>query len=274
MSHESFRRYQREFPEVGEIVIVEITEISEVGMYVKLIEYDGALGFVQLSECSKKGKPIQTRPGTKEILLVISVDEKKLYIDLSKKKLLPDERDKARELFSLNANLFKTISIISDNSKESKALLYQEIVWKLSPTDLLININIDLLKVSEIVKECLRDEIKLAVNPLERLYQCFIEVVCFSSEGIDGIKQAFKCVKDEYPLITSSLRVPPLYQMKLKGVQEEEALEILNKALVILDREIQKNGGTMSVKIPPHVFTSDAEVEKLIIERYKAKTSM
>ena len=42
------RYYREELPAKAQIVMVETTEIKELGAYVKLLEYDNAEGFIML----------------------------------------------------------------------------------------------------------------------------------------------------------------------------------------------------------------------------------
>jgi translation initiation factor 2 subunit 1 len=65
---------------VGEVVMVNVRDITEVGAYVSLLEYDGMEGMVLLSELSRKrirsiNKLI--RVGRQEVVAVLRVDEDK-----------------------------------------------------------------------------------------------------------------------------------------------------------------------------------------------------
>ena len=68
------------FPQVGEVVMVIVKDITDVGAYVSLLEYDGMEGMVLLSELSRKrirsiNKLI--RVGRQEVVAVLRVDEDK-----------------------------------------------------------------------------------------------------------------------------------------------------------------------------------------------------
>jgi translation initiation factor 2 subunit 1 len=83
------RFYEKEFPEKGDIVIVKVKRVAEMGAYVSLLEYSGLEGMILMSELSKRRirsvKKI-VRVGRHEVVLVLRVDKEKGYIDLSKKR--------------------------------------------------------------------------------------------------------------------------------------------------------------------------------------------
>ena len=48
------RYYEAEFPEMEEIVVVQVKRIVDMGAYVSLLEYDNQEGMLLLSELSKR----------------------------------------------------------------------------------------------------------------------------------------------------------------------------------------------------------------------------
>jgi len=50
----SCRYYEQKYPEVDEVVMVNVVQIAEMGAYVKLLEYDGQKGMILMSEFSRK----------------------------------------------------------------------------------------------------------------------------------------------------------------------------------------------------------------------------
>nr|BAG59724.1 unnamed protein product [Homo sapiens] len=86
----SCRFYQHKFPEVEDVVMVNVRSIAEMGAYVSLLEYNNIEGMILLSELSRRrirsiNKLI--RIGRNECVVVIRVDKEKGYIDLSKRRL-------------------------------------------------------------------------------------------------------------------------------------------------------------------------------------------
>ncbi|EDL02627.1 mCG5813, isoform CRA_a, partial [Mus musculus] len=99
----SCRFYQHKFPEVEDVVMVNVRSIAEMGAYVSLLEYNNIEGMILLSELSRRrirsiNKLI--RIGRNECVVVIRVDKEKGYIDLSKRRVSPEEAIKCEDKFT------------------------------------------------------------------------------------------------------------------------------------------------------------------------------
>lgn len=72
--------YENKFPEIDEVVMVNVRSIAEVGAYVQLLEYDNIEGMVLLSELSRRRiRSVQKiiRVGRNEAVVVMRVDKEK-----------------------------------------------------------------------------------------------------------------------------------------------------------------------------------------------------
>lgn len=54
MSRSDVRMYKAKFPEVDDVVMVQVKSIAESGAYVSLLEYNGIEGMILLSELSRR----------------------------------------------------------------------------------------------------------------------------------------------------------------------------------------------------------------------------
>ena len=94
------RFYRERVPEKDIVVKVETTEIKDLGASVRLLEYGGIEGFIQMSHVStRRVRSVQKylKIGRREMMEVFRVDKEKQYIDLSKKSLMPDSLDEAEK---------------------------------------------------------------------------------------------------------------------------------------------------------------------------------
>lgn len=76
----SCRMYQNRYPEVDDLVMVNVRQIAEMGAYVQLLEYDNIEGMILLSELSRRRiRSIQKliRVGKNEVVVVLRVDKEK-----------------------------------------------------------------------------------------------------------------------------------------------------------------------------------------------------
>lgn len=53
-THQETRMYESKYPEVDDVVMVQVKSIAEMGAYVALLEYNGIEGMILLSELSRR----------------------------------------------------------------------------------------------------------------------------------------------------------------------------------------------------------------------------
>lgn len=53
-THQDTRMYESKYPEVDDVVMVQVKSIAEMGAYVALLEYNGIEGMILLSELSRR----------------------------------------------------------------------------------------------------------------------------------------------------------------------------------------------------------------------------
>ena len=75
-----FRMYESEFPEIDELVMVQVRSIADMGAYVSLLEYNNIEGMILLSELTRRrirsvSKLIKV--GRVEPVMVLRVDKEK-----------------------------------------------------------------------------------------------------------------------------------------------------------------------------------------------------
>lgn len=80
--------------QVDDVVMVQVRSIAEMGAYVSLLEYGGIEGMILLSELSRRRiRSVQklVKVGRQEPVMVLRVDKEKGYIDLSKRRVSPED---------------------------------------------------------------------------------------------------------------------------------------------------------------------------------------
>ncbi|KAI0801751.1 eukaryotic translation initiation factor 2 subunit alpha [Irpex lacteus] len=123
------RYYEQKYPDVDELVMVQVREIAEMGAYVKLLEYDNIEGMILLSELSRRRiRSVQKliRLGRNEVVVVLRVDKEKGYIDLSKRRVSPEDIVKCEERYmkskavaSIIRHVASKIPSLSDDATEN-----------------------------------------------------------------------------------------------------------------------------------------------------------
>ncbi|CED83181.1 eukaryotic translation initiation factor 2 subunit alpha [Phaffia rhodozyma] len=273
------RFYVDKYPEVDDLVMVQVKQIAEMGAYVKLLEYDGIEGMILLSELSRRRiRSIQKliRVGRNEVVVVLRVDKEKGYIDLSKRRVSAEDVEKCEEKFEKGKLVNSVLTHVAGKLEMEVETLYAECGWPLGskfghtydafklsitePEKVFEGINLPAATL-----ETLRENIARRLTPKPVKIRSDIEVKCFAYEGIDAIKAALKAgeaLSTESIPIKIRLVAPPLYVVTTNSTDKSGGVELMEKALQVIDEKITEAGGEMSVKMKPKAV-SEAEDQEL-----------
>ncbi|KAJ8145903.1 hypothetical protein OXX80_003391 [Metschnikowia pulcherrima] len=289
MSSSNCRFYENKYPEVDEVVMVNVQEIAEMGAYVKLLEYDNIEGMVLLSELSRRRiRSIQKliRVGKNEVAVVLRVDKEKGYIDLSKRRVSAEDIVKCDERYNKSKAVHSILRHCAEKYNISLEKLYQTVGWplsrkfghaydafKLSITDPAIFADIE-APSTEIL-----DELKLYISrrltPQAIKVRADVEVSCFAYEGIDAIKTALKTAEaesTEQMQVKAKLVAAPLYVISTQALDKNQGVALLEKAIEKVTASIEAAGGNLKITMAPKAVTAteDAELQALL-ERKEAE---
>ncbi|KAG8332273.1 eukaryotic translation initiation factor 2 subunit 1 [Homalodisca vitripennis] len=278
------RFYKEKYPEVEDVVMVNVRSIAEMGAYVHLLEYNNIEGMILLSELSRRrirsiNKLI--RVGKTEPVVVIRVDKEKGYIDLSKRRVSPEDVEKCTERFAkakaVNSILRHVAELLHYESNEQLEELYQRTAWlfeerlkkKASAYDFFKQAVLDPSILTECgldekTQEVLLNNIKRKLTSQAVKIRADIEVACYGYEGIDAVKAALKaglaCSTEDLP-IKINLIAPPLYVMTTATPEKADGLVALQTAIEEIEKTIKNMGGVFQIQMAPKVVTATDEAE-------------
>ncbi|UYV82220.1 EIF2S1 [Cordylochernes scorpioides] len=226
----SCRFYQSKYPEIDDVVMVNVRSIAEMGAYVHLLEYNGIEGMILLSELSRRrirsiNKLI--RVGRSECVVVIRVDQEKGYIDLSKRRVSAEDIERCKEKYSkaksVNSLLRHVAELLNYETDEELEELYQKTAWYFDEKYKKQGGSYDVFKLAvqaprskkfgvlvqpgddarnpTILDECgldpktqsiLHANIAWRLTPQSVKIRSDVEVCCYGYEGIDAVKDALQ----------------------------------------------------------------------------------
>lgn len=280
----SCRFYKEKYPEVDDVVMVNVRAIAEMGAYVYLLEYNNIEGMILLSELSRRrirsiNKLI--RVGKTEPVVVIRVDKEKGYIDLSKRRVSAEDVEKCTERFAkakaVNSILRHVADILKFETDEQLEELYQKTAWHFEEKYKSKAAAYDVFKQA-VVDPSILDECGLEENTREVLLnnirrkltsqavkiRADIECACYEYEGIDAVKEALRAgletSTEELP-IKINLIAPPLYVMTTSTPEKADGLKALENAIERIRETITKLGGVFTVNMAPKVVTATDEAD-------------
>lgn len=235
------------FPEVGEIVIVSVTQITPYSAMCKLEEYPGKEGMIHISEVSGKWvRDIKkfVKPNKTYVVRVMKVDEAKGHIALSLKRVSKIDRSRKMQDYKREQKAEKILEKIAREQKISLDKVYEEIGFKLqeefgeifkaldiaskSP-ELLINKGIQpkwAKIIHEIAKESIqRKKVKIKAE---------LEIKSYSGDGIDQIKNFLINLSNKYGVNIKYISAPK-YSVEVVSenpkMTKKELKENLNTAI-------------------------------------------
>ncbi|KIY44114.1 hypothetical protein FISHEDRAFT_67787 [Fistulina hepatica ATCC 64428] len=297
------RYYKQKYPEVDELVMVQVRQIAEMGAYVKLLEYDNTEGMILLSELSRRRiRSVQKliRVGRNEVVVVLRVDKEKGYIDLSKRRVSPEDITKCEDRYMKSKTVASILRHVASRlPRESGAAaagslgggeepdahtdaaleqLYETIAWPLAeifphPYDAF---KLALTEPKGVwdklpapmdahVLELLTVTIARRLTPQPIKIRADIELTCYTPAGIDAIKKALRAGEkqstDAVP-IKARLVAPPLYVLSTNASDKYAAVDRLERAIEKIESTIDGLGGGLVVKMRPKAV-SEAEERDL-----------
>ncbi|RFU74491.1 eukaryotic translation initiation factor 2 subunit alpha [Trichoderma arundinaceum] len=286
MSLTNCRFYEEKYPEIDSFVMVNVKQIAEMGAYVKLLEYDNIDGMILLSELSRRRiRSIQKliRVGRNEVVVVLRVDKEKGYIDLSKRRVSPEDIVKCEERYNKSKMVHSIMRHVAEKTQTPIESLYESITW---PLNRKYGHAIDAFKLSitnpevwdeiQFPNQVVDDELKLYISkrltPQPTKVRADVEVTCFGYEGIDAVKAALRTAEaknTENMQVKVRLVSPPLYVLTSTCLDKAQGITRLEEAIVDIRTSIEAAGGNLTVKMEPKAVTEsdDAELQALMEKR-------
>lgn len=286
MSLTNCRFYEEKYPEIDSFVMVNVKQIADMGAYVKLLEYDNIDGMILLSELSRRRiRSIQKliRVGRNEVVVVLRVDKEKGYIDLSKRRVSPEDIVKCEERYNKSKMVHSIMRHVAEGTNTPIESLYESIAWPLNKK---FGHSLDAFKLSitnpevwqditfpnEAVAEALKSYIGKRLTPQPTKVRADVEVTCFGYEGIDAVKAALRTAEasnTENNQVKVRLVSPPLYVLTSTCLDKNAGISRLEGAIQDIKSDIEKAGGNLVVKMEPKAVTEsdDAELQALMEKR-------
>jgi translation initiation factor 2 subunit 1 len=281
------RFYENEFPEVGDgsLVLARLDKFDDKsGCYVTLLEYDGREGMINLGEISKKRVRSYLkllRIGNIEVLSVMDVDEEKGYVNLSRKRVEPEDVEPKKEQFAKAKAVHGIMWHVARNQGLEVEDLCSKVSWPLHTKykcaftafkrhiDGEINIweDLDFTKpgkdisdLADKIKEEIENHMKrrLVASTMRLMAKC--EVSCHEYEGIDAIKDALmeghKASKDGLE-VDIKLIAHPVFALTCMCQDKEAGVNVLSAALDLIKASIESKKGKFAIVSQPQIQKKD-----------------
>ena len=266
--------------------MVNVRNIADMGAYVSLLEYNNIEGMILLSELSRRrirsiNKLIRVHRN--EVVMVLRVDKEKGYIDLSKRRVSPEDIAKCEDRYNKAKAVHGVLRHLAERRKLYLEDLYERIGWplykkyghaynafKLALADEAIGGATDRddpfaeLDIPTDMLDELKAYIRRRLAPQPIKVRADVEVSCFTYEGIDAIRDALfagMALGTEQSPIKVKLIAPPIYVLSTTTLDKEAGIALLTKAIETIESTIQSKGGKLDVKMAPKAVSVKEEAE-------------
>jgi len=272
------RFYKNRLPETDDLVMVNVVNIEEMGVYVHLLEYNNIEGMILLTELSRRrirsiNKLI--RVGRNEVVVVVRVDREKGYIDLSKRRVSPEDISKCEEKFirgkTVSSILRHTAEVLGLKTNAEFEELYDKTAWYYDEKYKRVGAAYDVFaravndehelddcKVDEETRKILLNNIRRRLTPQAVKCRADVEVACYGYDGVDAVKAALReglnASTEEMP-VKINLIAPPLYVVTATCLDRNEGLDALRNVIEKIKQGIEKYRGIFKIKMDPKVVT-------------------
>lgn len=218
------RMYENRFPEVDDVVMVQVKSIAEMGAYVTLLEYNNIEGMILLSELSRRrirsiSKLIKV--GRQEPVMVLRVDKEKGYIDLSKRRVSQEDVVECEERFNKSKMVHSIMRHTCESINADIETLYKDVGWPLykkfghafegfkiivkDPEAVLgqltkeVDDGVGGLKAVSVMSDEMQDtlvkNIRRRMTPQPLKLRADVELTCFTYDGVIQIKEAMRAAE-------------------------------------------------------------------------------
>eukprot|EP00898_Chlorokybus_atmophyticus_P002531 jgi/Chlat1/3279/Chrsp22S03533 len=285
------RMYEKRFPDVDEVVMVQVKSIAEMGAYVSLLEYNNIEGMILLSELSRRrirsiSKLIKV--GRQEPVMVLRVDKEKGYIDLSKRRVSPEDIQQCEERYNKSKMVHSIMRHVAETLDQDLEDLYLHVGWPLykkyghafeafkvivtDPDAVLDQLTKPVEETNEAGEKVTKEEpalttpvkdaivlnIRRRMTPQPLKIRAEIELTCFHYDGVLHIKSAMAAgeqVGTEECNVKIKLVAPPLYVLTTNTLDKDVGITVLNEAIEAIKVVIEKHKGKLLVKDAPRAVS-------------------
>ncbi|MFA5363786.1 MAG: translation initiation factor IF-2 subunit alpha [Candidatus Bathyarchaeia archaeon] len=252
-----------EWPEVGDLVIATVLNITEYGAYVRLDEYDKE-GLLHVSEVASRWvRNIRdyVREGQKLVLKVLRVHAEKGQVDLSRRRVTKREKKekilfwkKDRKAESLLRTAAEKLNISFEEAYEKAGSLIEKAFGDLHDglekvakdgVDVLLDLGIE-KELAVTLEAIAKEKIQISLVNVKGI----LDLQNPNSRGVFLIKDSLNVAKEvgesEGAEVSVYLVSPPKYRIVVSAEDYKTAESVLEKATTAAVDSITKSGGTGS----------------------------
>lgn len=230
-------KWYKERPEVGDFVVITITDVDKNSAYADLDEYEDTTGLIHISEVSRSwvqdvGKELSE--GEKTVAQVIENEED--TVDLSLKRVNENQKRDAMSHWNKEKKADSFIEELSEKLDISKDEAYEKIGFEMQKElgsafhgfEIAVGEEEKLLNLfDEETVEAIKEVAKENINLKQEKLEGEIELRFHQGDGVDRIKKTF----EEFEAVEVQYVSAPKYSITAWGRNQELAKKRMDEAV-------------------------------------------
>lgn len=273
------RFYEKDMPDINDLVMVKITQVNETSAYVQLLEYghiEGMIPYTELSRRRIRSIAKLVKIGKLEVAQVLRLDRNKGYIDLSKKAVTPEERSRCEEKFNKAKVVHSIMRHCAVQCQMNFLELQKTVTWPLyrkyghahDALKLAVlhpdQVFAEEIEVSAPVRDHLEKTVRQKLKPQPARLRADLNVTCYKRAGIDAIREVLRLgIKEgqSEPAMDVNITIvsPPLYCVRTQTEDKETGLKKLAKIIEVMKQAMTERQGNIEILHHPRVVGDDGE---------------
>lgn len=251
---------KREWPDVGDLVIATVVEITNYGAYVRLDEYDKE-GLLHISEVASRwvrNIRVFVREGQKVVLKVLRVNTEKGHVDLSLRRVTKREKKeknlswkKDRKADTLLRSASEKLNISFEDIYEKAGALIEKEFGELHEglektakegADVLLKLGVP-KDIAVTLEEIAKERITIQLVKVKGI----LELQCTKPNGAVLIKETLLKAQKTGESQGTNVRIyvvaPPKYRVEVSAEDYKSAENALEKVTKTALKSVAKIGG-------------------------------
>jgi len=250
---------KQEWPEIGDLVMATVQEVTDFGAYVKLDEYDkrGLLHVSEISSSWVRNIRDFVREGQKAVVKVLRVDTEKAHIDVSLRRVTKREKiekvmawKKERKAEALIRGVAEKMELSVEEVNEKAGSLMDKEYGLYDAFEKAVREGPEALtkigvpeKMATAIFEVGQERIHVPMVKVKGI----VELKCMKPNGVKIIKEAFLNAKKAEKTKDAKLRfyviAAPRYSIEVMAENYKRAEEVLQDVAQNVVTNVTKAGG-------------------------------
>jgi translation initiation factor 2 subunit 1 len=292
------RMYRQTMPTVGDVVMIRVSSVEEIGVYGQLVEYDTLQGLVIWSDLTRRqsrGVKTLVRVGQLHPVTTLRIDQDHRYVDLSKTRTQTQDAKACIKRYDKSRTVHSIVYQISRKCGRSMQSIYEAFVWDLydrfdhaldglqlaasDPTFVLDRY--DHQQLDPTMREAAVAVLRSKLAPRSVRVRAEIDMQCCTPRGVDAIKDACRGAyhvleqagirvkplqpgekEDGRPKASLTVLSAPIYLLTMSTTPKHSptaVMELFNRCITAIGEGIQQGGGCLRVQLAPCVVDDQQE---------------